>query len=104
MRKPQLLGDHLKIELSLSWKIILTVLGLVFSSGVGLLTWAYALADKVVVRSDDHTDIKLRNFVTYQDWVTRIDLKERVDSAWRQEMRDRMTRVEDKVNTLHSGR
>lgn len=100
MTKPRLIGDNVKIELSLTWKVILSILFVVFTSGMGLLTWAYGLADKTVVRANGATDSKLSNYVTYKDWVFRIDRQEKREDAWRQELRDRMTRVEDKVNNL----
>lgn len=100
MTKPKLIGETVKIELSLTWKIILSILVVVFTSGMGLLTWAYGLADKTVARANGATDSKLSNYVTYKDWVFRIDRQEKREDAWRQELRDRMTRVEDKVNNL----
>lgn len=98
MTKPRLIGDNVRIELSLTWKVILSVLVLMFTSGMGLLTWAYGLADKTVARANGATDSKLLNYVTYKDWVLRLDRQEKRDDAWRQELRDRMTRVEDSLS------
>lgn len=97
MTKPKLFGDNVRIELSLTWKVILSILVVMFTSGMGLLTWAYALADKTVARANNATDSKLTSYVTYKDWIFRIDRQEKRDEAWRQELRDRMTRVEDSL-------